>query len=314
MHTALRACYICGETGNPIIASERPVEQRFGRPLMPEGTYNFARCRRCSTLYVDSSVTDKYLSEIYSRESADWAREVSGTDQEERIALRLPEFHHHWNRLKQVRAPRSGDQLLDVGCQTGDFGAVAQQDGVQPNGIELSESYAEVCRKRWGSTARVHCGAVNEAAYAPGQFQYITSFETLEHTCDPIRVLQHLHSWLASDGVLGLSVPSSDFFHFKFWLLRKSPFSPVVRKYFERRSSWYKAQVLPHTHIYNFSHASVRALLERAGFKPVRVELTGWHGSVKTVASAVGRILEAVSGSRIGLAPSVFAVGRRADQ
>jgi 2-polyprenyl-3-methyl-5-hydroxy-6-metoxy-1,4-benzoquinol methylase len=280
---------------------------------MPEGVYNFARCRRCSTLYVDSSVTDEYLSAIYSGESAEWAREATGIDQEERIALRLPEFQRHWNRLKQVRAPRSGDRLLDVGCQTGDFGALAQQDGVQPNGIELSESYAEVCRRRWGSAAHVHGGAVNEAPFAPGQFHYITSFETLEHTCDPIGVLQRLRSWLAADGALALSVPSSDFFHFKFWLLRKSPLSPVARKYFEHRSTWYKAQVLPHTHIYNFSLASARTLLERAGFKPVRVELTGWHGRLRTVGSAVGRVLQTVSGSRLGLAPSVFAVARRAE-
>jgi hypothetical protein len=45
--------------------------------------------------------------------------------------------------------------------------------------------------------------------------------------CDPIYALRRLRSWLSADGVLALSVPSSDYFRFEFWLLRNSPFAPV---------------------------------------------------------------------------------------
>lgn len=310
MQTTSRPCYICNETDNPIVASE-PVEYRFNRPLLPEGVYRFARCRRCSTLYVDSSVTDDYLTGIYANETVESAKEAGGgVDHTQMLSRRLPEFERHWARMKQFRPPRPGDQLLDVGSQTGDFGALAQQDGVQPHGVELLSSYAEFCRERWGNRSQVHWGRLTNAPFKSAEFQYITSFETLEHMCDPVDALCHLRPWLAPDGLMALSVPSSDYFHFKFWLLRRSPLTPVAKRVFERRLEFYKRQVLPHTHIYNFSHRSVRLLLERGGFQPVFLELTGWHDRIGSLVGVLASVLQAVSFSRIGLAPSFFAIGR----
>jgi 2-polyprenyl-3-methyl-5-hydroxy-6-metoxy-1,4-benzoquinol methylase len=310
VQTTSRPCYICSETNNPIVASE-PVEYRFNRPLLPEGVYKFARCRGCSTLYVDSNVTDEYLEGVYAKETIQSVEEVAGgIEHTQRVGRRLPEFERHWARMKQLRPPRPGEQLLDVGSQTGDFGALAQRDGVQPHGVELSKSYADLCEERWGNGSQVHCGPVTDAPFRSGQFQYITSFETLEHMCDPIDVLCRLRTWLAPEGVLALSVPSSDYFHFKFWLLRRSPVTPLAKWVFERRSEFYKKQVLPHTHIYNFSHKSVRLLLERGGFQPVFLELTGWHGQIRSLAGPLAKVLELMSGSRIGLAPSLFAVAK----
>jgi 2-polyprenyl-3-methyl-5-hydroxy-6-metoxy-1,4-benzoquinol methylase len=281
---------------------------------MPEGIYNFARCRRCSTLYVDSEVSDSYLRDFYVNETPESIQEIVDVEQAQLVMHRLPELQHHWTHMTLVRSPQKGERLLDVGCQTGDFGVLAQYDGVQPNGIELSQSYAAISQQRWGSEAHVHCGTLNDAPFEPRQFQYITAFETLEHMCDPIAALCRLYTWLTTDGILVLSVPSSDYFHFKFWLMRKSPLAPLVQRILARRSAVYKAQVLPHTHIYNFSHTSVRLLLAHAGFIPVFVGLTGWHGRIGSLCHLSGRLLEMVSRSRVGFAPSLFVIARLAPQ
>jgi hypothetical protein len=131
--------------------------------------------------------------------------------------------------------------------------------------------------------------------------------------CNPIEALRRLRSWLALDGILALSVPSSDYFHFKYWLLRKSLLAPATRKYFERRSAFYRNQVLPHTHIYNFSNRSVRLLMEQAGLKPVFLGLTGWGRMYSTV-GLLAKTLEALSSSRVGFAPSIFAIGKLSRQ
>lgn len=311
MQITSRPCYICREIGNPIVANEKPVEHRFKRPLLPEGVYSFARCRRCSTLYVDSDVTDEYLNEIYALETVDTTKEATnGIEHAQILGLRLPEFRRNWELMKRVRPPAPEDRLLDLGAQTGDFGSVARQDGVAPNGIELSNAYAEACRKRWGPGSEVHCGPLKKAPFRKEEFQYITAFETLEHMCDPIEALRHMRSWLAPDGILALSVPSSDYFHFKYWLLRRSFLVPVTRRYFERRAAFYRNQVLPHTHIYNFSHCSVRLLMEQGGFKPVFIGLTGWHGGLGSTVGVLARTLEALSGSRVGFSPSILAIGK----
>ena len=84
----------------------------------------------------------------------------------------------------------------------------------------------------------------------------------------------------------------------------------LAQRILERLLSVYKTQVLPHTHIYNFSHTSVRLLLTRAGFTPVFVGLTGWHGRIGSLCNLGGRLLEVASGSRIGFAPSLFVIAR----
>jgi hypothetical protein len=113
--------------------------------------------------------------------------------------------------------------------------------------------------------------------------------------------------------VLAFSVPSSDYFHFKFWLFTRSPVAGLFRSYFKRRSHFYERQVLPHTHIYNFSPASIRLLVEKAGLRLRYLRLTGWHGSTGPVLDFLGRSIAFFSRRRIALAPSIFVVVERAE-
>lgn len=307
-----RTCYICGTGENPVIASES-VEHRFGRPLMPEGVYDFVRCRNCSTLYVDSDVDEPYLASIYEHETILTGREGLSVDVAHRqvLDLRLPEFQHHWSLLKRFRPPRSVDRLLDMGCQMGDFGELARQEGVRPHGIELSSDYASRCRVRWQDPQSVHEGPLSTARFPKEHFQYIAAFETLEHILDPIGALKQFHGWLAHDGLVAFTVPASDYFHLKFWLLRTSWLSSIFRPLMERYREFYVKQVLPHTHIYNFSQSSAKQMLKRAGFEPVYIGLTGWHGPVGRTLAPISSLLSLVSRRRLSVAPSIIAIGRK---
>jgi 2-polyprenyl-3-methyl-5-hydroxy-6-metoxy-1,4-benzoquinol methylase len=262
-------------------------------------------------LYVDSAVSQEYLNQIYEPESRESVLDATGgMSHDHMVGLRMAEFEKHWADLKAARPFKRGDKLLDFGCQTGEMGSVAARDGVVPNGIELSRDYAQLCQSTWGAASKVHNGSLFEAPFAREEFQYITAFEVLEHMLDPIGALTKLREWLAPDGVLAISVPSSDYFHFKFWLLRTSILAKVFRPIAEHYAEFYKHQVLPHSHIYNFSEKSVGMLMERGGFEPVAVGLTGWHGRFGRVFDRAGRALELASGGRIGMAPSVFAIAR----
>lgn len=306
-----RPCYVCGKVGNSIIAEE-PCERRFGRPFMPEGRYRLARCGTCGTLYADSDVTDGYLHDLYALETETSVLEaVPGLERTEHIAVRLPEFQGHWGRMRARRLPRDGDRLLDMGCQTGEFGAVAAEDGVTPYGTELSAEYAGTCCRRWGRGSTVHVGHLATAPFSPGEFQYITAFETLEHVCDPIEELRQLRVWLADDGLLAISVPSSNYFRLKYWLLASQPLAGTVRRFAARRSSFYKRQILIHSHIYSFTPTAVRAMLTQAGFEPLAMENTGWHANSPRLATWIVRGLTVVTRGRIAIAPSVFALARK---
>jgi 2-polyprenyl-3-methyl-5-hydroxy-6-metoxy-1,4-benzoquinol methylase len=274
---------------------------------MPEGVYRAVRCRACATLYVDSDVTDDYLRGLYENETVEWVEEYYDHDRASRINHRLPEFQAHWTDMKAVRPPRGGDNLLDIGCQTGEFGSVAQTDGVVPNGIDLSAGYAANCHVRWGYASQVHCGPVATAPFAEGSFQYISAFEILEHVCDPIGELRRLRRFLSDDGILAISVPSTNYFHFKFWLLRHSPVAALMTRLMVRRLKSYQTQALVHTHIYSFSDRSVRLMLERGGFETVKSKPTGWPWAL---ANDAAELIDTVSRRNLTMASSVFAIAR----
>ena len=107
-----RRCYICGRGNNPVIASEA-IEYRYGKPVMPEGVYRFARCAECGTLYVDSDVTDAYLASVYEGEAIDEDKADFQVSHDDIRQLRVPEFERHWRLLRALRRPTSASLLAD---------------------------------------------------------------------------------------------------------------------------------------------------------------------------------------------------------
>jgi hypothetical protein len=306
-----RPCYVCDYWPNPIIARE-PMEYRLGRPVLPEPEYACARCRRCGTLYVDSDVTDDYLYDFYKNVTLAGADnrllELTAT----RVGRRLPEFRRNWRDMKRARAMRSGDRLLDVGCDEGDFGTIAGADGALLYGVELSHNFAEIARQRWGGNSHVYSARLNELDFAGNLFAYVTCFETLEHMCTPIEALKLFHTWLLPDGIVTISVPSSDYFQLKWILGRSARTSRFLRRFSVVSSRAAPGKLLCHPHIYHFSPLSIRRVLEIAGFRVKVLRVTGWHGRFGPLLNASATLLFLASRRRIALAPSVFAIAERA--
>lgn len=311
MRKTTRKCYVCSEGDNPIVIVEKPIEERFGVPVLPALAYELAGCRRCGALYVDCDVTDDYLTALYRNESVAWQKaflEKSGSVGDAIGASRLPEFAAHWRDLKQVRAPTAGDELLDLGCQTGEFGSIAQIDGVQPYGIELSPDYAEQAAKAWGNSGCVSSEPLGAGSFAGRRFSYMTAFETLEHIADPRGYLRQMRDLMTPDGVFALSVPSTHYFWLKFKVLHSMRRYPRLFKFLlGSRATMYSKQILPHTHLFNFSARSIRLLLGQAGFRVVHIRAVGWTGR-SSVLEGLCQLLMRLSGERFGMAPSLLAI------
>jgi len=271
---------------------------------MPEGVYTLARCRTCGTLYVDSDVTEDYLISV----QAEFCPDVKYSKYES--VLRASEFEVNWQMIKECRSPQRGDRLLDFGSAFGDFGAVVQKDGVQPNGVELIPQAVQHSLKIWGGRSRVHVGPLEDAPFGKGEFQYITAFETLEHLRDPIKVLSQLKSLLSEDGILAISVPSADYFRFKFWFYRKQPLSGLAR--YLMPGNMQSGRVLCHNHIYTFSVNSAKRMMARAGLVPVFVKAIGWRGRIRCIGSLIAWLFTIMSVGRIAFTPSIFIIGCKA--
>ena len=293
-------------------ASETPCATWGGiAPWMPEGHYTTIRCRRCGTDYVDSDVTEEYLDALQAAPRPDKVGVTTYEATDDLDAVRSAELAENWDMINRIRPAKPGDELLDFGSAWGAFGAAAMRDQVIPNGIELQPEGAAHSRKTWDRRSTIHEGPIETAPFENGRFQFVTSFETLEHVADPIRIMRHMARLTAPDGVVAVSMPSADYFAFKYWLYRGHPLSGWLRRRFP--GNMQQGRVLIHNHLITPTVKSATMMMEQAGLEVIHAGIycSGLSGGrLGKILKLVGKLLWPLSGHRIAFAPSVFVVGR----
>jgi SAM-dependent methyltransferase len=152
--------------------------------------------------------------------------------------------------LLGTAAPR----LLDVGCATGIFLEVAREAGWQTEGLDIS-TYALERAKQKGF--EVHTGTLVGAGLPAGRYDLITMWDLIEHVPDPAAVLAECHRLLRPGGVVALSTPDAGSLPARFLGGRWLGFRSIDE------------------HLYFFSHSTMGAMLEKAGFEVRRFVQVG---------------------------------------
>jgi len=220
------ACPLCGEDeADPLVTA--------GDPLDPGRRHSFTvvRCRACGLGYTNPRPDQASIGRFYPPDYAPH-RGPRGA----RRPVRCPEHRPlPWH---------GGGRLLDLGCGRGDFLAVMAARGWRVLGLDCSE--AAVARVR-GLGLPALAGTLPHPDLAPGSFDVVTLWHSLEHHHDPLAVLRHARELLVPGGKLYAAVPTLDSAGFR-W------FGP----------DWYGLD-LPR-HLVHFTPATLPAMLERAGF------------------------------------------------
>jgi SAM-dependent methyltransferase len=83
----------------------------------------------------------------------------------------------------------AGMQVLDVGCGSGEFCALAAARGAEASGIDAAEGMIEFARRRLpGADLRV--GAIESLPWADGSFDVVTAFNSLQFAADFVTALR----------------------------------------------------------------------------------------------------------------------------
>ena len=134
--------------------------------------------------------------------------------------------------------------VLDIACGVG-YGChfISEVSGTQVTGVDISEDAIQFAKKHFSQdNISFICSSVE--AYNPDRkFDFVTSFETIEHIEDDYGFVTKIFTWMNTGGVLLCSVPNEDKlphshsrfpFHFKHYtesdldnLLRSVGFSEI---------------------------------------------------------------------------------------
>jgi SAM-dependent methyltransferase len=172
----------------------------------------------------------------------------------------LVQAYERWlTAIERCRAP---GRLLDIGCGTGLFLAVARRRGWQPFGIDESNEATHYAKTRFGLD--VHTGEFSKFAAAGDRFDVISGWDIIEHARAPTSLLTAIRSSLAPQGIVALSTPS-----------QRNIIDLVARAIYRLsagRVRWPLEKFYIEQHFIYFTPRTLTATLARAGLRVVELE------------------------------------------
>ncbi len=152
------------------------------------------------------------------------------------------------------RVPKAAE-VLELGCATGYMSEVLKRElGCRVTGVEYDAEAAERAREHVDELIVADVDRVGwDVPLAGRRFDVVTCADIIEHLKNPLVFLQTLREHLKSDGKLLVSVPNSAHVAIRLELL-------------EGRLTYEDDGLLDRTHVHFYTHASLAALLRRAGF------------------------------------------------
>ncbi|MCK7525284.1 MAG: class I SAM-dependent methyltransferase [Ignavibacteriales bacterium] len=192
------------ETSCPICTSPIPAPRLIFRKSEGIGIW---LCPGCEIYYASPRFDEPSLLGIYENEKfsnisvyTDWSYESW------QLSSTGGWFGSNLKTQLVKRYLSDGDAVLDVGCGTGEFVAVAKKNNLNAQGIDNSKMLTDVGK----NILKVPVHQVDIKDFRPAQkFKGIIIWDVLEHLYDPVEMLEMCANLLEPKGFLFAQVPNS---------------------------------------------------------------------------------------------------------
>ena len=207
--------------------------------------YRYCRCPKCGLVSTYPVPDNATIEAHYARKF------VAGNyELRRRFEQQYRTVDRQYLDLLQPSVHGSHPSLLDVGCFTGCFLQLLEQNGWDVYGLELQPEAVEVARQRL--PGRIFQADLHGDHFPQGRFEFVSLLGVIEHVTDPMRMLRRCAELLAPNGTLILQTPNSGSFLARamrqFW----PPYAPVE-------------------HIHLFSSQSLTEAISIVGLQNVRI-------------------------------------------
>lgn len=172
-------------------------------------------------------------------------------------------LHHdpkssHQQIVRLVRRIRRSP-ILDVGAAQGFLGQLTQGDNLEIDAVEPNPHWAEHARPFYRT---VFASTMEDAHLPDGSYRVIVCADVLEHTVDPVGVLQQLNRVSTDDAVFIVSLPNVAHLAVRLMLLLG---------YFPRM----ERGILDRTHLHFFTRDTAEETLAAANLEVIYARPTG---------------------------------------
>jgi SAM-dependent methyltransferase len=242
-------CNICGSVEVHVLQPARYDPNAFAEPDIARTfssssdaplKFRLVACAHCGLQYVSPRLRADAVLEGYAEGSDEqFVSQARGRELTFERCLDLIE--------REWKGPRG--RLLDIGAGGGAFPFVASRRGWRAEGCEPNKWLCDWAQKNYALAIRP--GTVFDQNYPARSYDVVTLWDVLEHTSDPKREVRETHRLLKDNGLLVVNYPDIG--------------SGVARL---MGRSWV---FLLDVHLYYFTRATIRKLLESSGFEVIRI-------------------------------------------
>lgn len=163
--------------------------------------YTLMKCSSCGLLFTDQAsikVTDMYSKDYFDGVHGNFFADCKkGYESRIKKSEKLQNFQRVLHKIKEMKP--SG-KFMDIGCATGVFLDMAQKEGYDVVGVDVSEFACTYASENFGIKT-LH-GKLEDLHIEDKSFDIITMWDVIEHVPDPHTFLKEVHRVLKDDGII----------------------------------------------------------------------------------------------------------------
>jgi SAM-dependent methyltransferase len=231
----------------------------YAKRLQLPAKHQVVKCSCCRISRLEPQPSEDSAGNHYD-ESSYYAVEAY----EARAEKKIPLFKERLQKIEALLDHPNSRAILDFGCAGGHFLELAIVDGWSAFGIEISTQLAASATARIGNPVFESIGDAVSSLYE--SLDAVHANHSLEHVKDAMATIKGMRDLLHPGGILVIEVP----YQFGSWIdLIKIA---LIRLFGENKAfRFFKPPADSLHHLFFFTPASLRRLLEKSGFKVERL-------------------------------------------
>jgi SAM-dependent methyltransferase len=230
----------------------------------------FVKCDGCELVFQNPRLTQPALARYFSSSTFIKDSDAGGRALKEPLGyfdyLSWDESYKRTARFRLTRLARYGrppGRLLEIGTSTGSFLDEARRAGFSVRGLDVSATFANMARSRYGLDIDVEF--IEDAELPDGYYDVVCNFGGISCWRDPLKGLRNIRRTLKPDGVLMVNHPN---------------INGLVGRLLGGRYPEYN-----HASLTVFSDATMRRCFEAAGFRVAFAETERQYASLGRIAT-----------------------------
>ena len=197
----------------------------------------YSKCLQCGLIFRKTKIETNEIQKIYNDKEY-----FSGYLENYKEFIKI--FEQMLNLIEKYQNPR---KILDIGCGVGLLLYLAKKRGWEASGIEIFASNFAKNKLKLNVINSNNLDILKDK-----YFDVIVVNHVLEHIENPLVILKQIKEKLNTNGFLFIGVPNIE------------GLFPRIQK-----ENWPSLQ--PLAHIYQFTPKTLKLLLQKIGFKPIRI-------------------------------------------